>query len=194
MSGRHRCWQSSLPRPWRPSPNCWPITTPKPVSYPGGGPLAAGWPAGGLALGTCSKPSPISPRVSRCSRRSRTHQPGAQQELAFHLALCAPLHSREGLCRPRSGQRLYCGRERCISRWARRHSFPRFYGDCTRLHHTRAEWQTAWKLVEQLRALAQRLQDPAILLEAHRALGGTSFFLGKFAAGADPYGARADAL
>jgi hypothetical protein len=36
--------------------------------------------------------------------------------------------------------------------------------------------------VEQLRALAQRLQDPEILLEAHRALGGTSFFLGQFAA------------
>jgi predicted ATPase len=50
------------------------------------------------------------------------------------------------------------------------------------VHHTRAEWQTAWDLGEQLLALAQRLQDPELLMEAHRARGGTSFFLGQFAA------------
>jgi hypothetical protein len=35
----------------------------------------------------------------------------------------------------------------------------------------RAELQTTRELGEQLLTLAQRVQDPALLLEAHRALG-----------------------
>ena len=45
----------------------------------------------------------------------------------------------------------------------------------------RAELQTARELGEQLLSLAQRAQDPALLLEAHHALGQTLFFLGEFA-------------
>jgi class 3 adenylate cyclase/predicted ATPase len=43
---------------------------------------------------------------------------------------------------------------------------------------TRAELQTAHALGEQLLTLAQQTQDPAMLMVAHRALGGTSFYLG----------------
>ena len=45
----------------------------------------------------------------------------------------------------------------------------------------RAEFQTARELGEQLLSLAQRVQDPALLLEAHHALGDTLFYLGEFA-------------
>jgi predicted ATPase len=45
----------------------------------------------------------------------------------------------------------------------------------------RAELQTARELAEQLLVLAQHFQDPVHLMEAHRALGNTLFWLGEFA-------------
>jgi len=45
----------------------------------------------------------------------------------------------------------------------------------------RGEFQTAYELSEQLLRLAQRLHDPALLLEAHHALGALLFWLGEFA-------------
>ena len=46
---------------------------------------------------------------------------------------------------------------------------------------SRAEYQKAHELGEQLFALAQRQQDPALLLVAHYALGTTLYHLGEFA-------------
>jgi predicted ATPase/class 3 adenylate cyclase len=43
----------------------------------------------------------------------------------------------------------------------------------------RAELQTAQELGEQLLRIAQTIQDPALLLEAHRTLGETLFYLGE---------------
>jgi predicted ATPase len=43
----------------------------------------------------------------------------------------------------------------------------------------RAEHQTACELAEQCLNLAQRVQDPALLLVAHHAVGGTACFLGE---------------
>jgi class 3 adenylate cyclase len=104
-----------------------------------------------------------------------------QQELALHMALCAPLQAVKGFAAPE-----------VVHVYRRAHVLCQQVGEAAQLsqilwglyavHHTRAEWQTAWELGEQLFALAQCLQDSEILLEAHRALGGTSFFLGKFAA------------
>jgi predicted ATPase len=45
----------------------------------------------------------------------------------------------------------------------------------------RGELQTSRELAEQLLRLAQRVQDPALLLEAHRSLGVTLFWLGELA-------------
>ena len=45
----------------------------------------------------------------------------------------------------------------------------------------RAEWRVARELGEQLLSLAQRTQDPPLLLLAHRVLGQTLAFLGEFA-------------
>jgi len=44
-----------------------------------------------------------------------------------------------------------------------------------------AEHQTARELAEQCLSLSQLLQDPALLLGAHFALGGTLLFCGEFA-------------
>jgi tetratricopeptide (TPR) repeat protein len=48
-------------------------------------------------------------------------------------------------------------------------------------HHTRAEYQAAQAVAEQLLDLAQRQRDPALLLEAHTRLGPTLFNVGAFA-------------
>src|SRR5262249_30764588 len=47
-----------------------------------------------------------------------------------------------------------------------------------RFHVVRAEYQTAHELEEWLLRLAQNMQDPALLLEAHRPPGQTLFLLG----------------
>jgi predicted ATPase len=49
-------------------------------------------------------------------------------------------------------------------------------------NEARAEHQTARQLGAQLLTLAQTLQDPMFLVEAHRAQGNTLFWLGEFAA------------
>jgi tetratricopeptide (TPR) repeat protein len=50
-----------------------------------------------------------------------------------------------------------------------------------RFHSNRGELQTAHELGGECFALAQRLHDPALLLQAHFALGVASFHLGEFA-------------
>jgi hypothetical protein len=46
-------------------------------------------------------------------------------------------------------------------------------------YNQRGEFHVDRELGEQLLTLAQRVQDPALLLGAHRALGETLFFLGE---------------
>jgi hypothetical protein len=46
-------------------------------------------------------------------------------------------------------------------------------------YFVRAEYKTARELGEQLLRLAQGIQDPALLLEAHRALGTSSLWPGE---------------
>ena len=48
-------------------------------------------------------------------------------------------------------------------------------------YNNRAELQTAHELAEQLLTLAQRSQDPVMLLAAHRALAATLFPMGAVA-------------
>jgi len=49
-------------------------------------------------------------------------------------------------------------------------------------YNVRAEYQTAHELSEQFLTLAQHVQDPGMLIAAHRALGTTLFYLGAVAA------------
>jgi predicted ATPase len=104
-----------------------------------------------------------------------------QQELALHLALCAPLQATKGFAAPEVAHVYTRAHMLCQQVGEATQLFPILWGLYAG-HHTRAEWQTAWELGEQLLALAERLSDPETLLEAHRALGGAAFFLGKFAA------------
>lgn len=47
-------------------------------------------------------------------------------------------------------------------------------------HFVRGELQTAHEVAQQFMRLAQGIQDPTLLLEAHRALGEILYFLGEF--------------
>jgi predicted ATPase len=58
-------------------------------------------------------------------------------------------------------------------------TFPVLGGLCA-FYIERAELQTAQELAEQLLHLAQRVQDPTLLLWAHLALGGVLYSLGEF--------------
>src|SRR5439155_19791982 len=58
--------------------------------------------------------------------------------------------------------------------------FPVLFG-LWRFYLVRAEHQTARELAEQCLSLAQRVHDPALLLEAHFALGGSLLWLGEVA-------------
>jgi class 3 adenylate cyclase/predicted ATPase len=49
------------------------------------------------------------------------------------------------------------------------------------LHHVRAELDIARTLADELLHMAEQAQDSTLLLEAHRALGSTSLWLGEFA-------------
>jgi len=58
--------------------------------------------------------------------------------------------------------------------------FPVLVGLCT-FYRQRGALQTARQVGEQCLALAQRAEEPALLLEAHRALGVPLFYLGELA-------------
>jgi predicted ATPase len=60
-----------------------------------------------------------------------------------------------------------------------REIFPVLFG-LWGFYQTKGDLRTACELGEQLLTLAQRQHDPALLLQAHRALGDTLFYLGEF--------------
>ena len=64
--------------------------------------------------------------------------------------------------------------------------FPALWGLCL-FHSGRGELQTARELGEQLLSLAQSVQDPALLIEAHHPLWALSLLLGEFAAARDHF-------
>jgi predicted ATPase len=58
--------------------------------------------------------------------------------------------------------------------------FPALHG-LFRFYMVRAEFQAMRELAEQLFSLAQRAQDPELLIEAHRVIGQTMYWLGEMA-------------
>jgi class 3 adenylate cyclase/predicted ATPase len=104
----------------------------------------------------------------------------AQQELALHIALGVPLIATRGY-----------GASEVEGAYTRARELCQQVGDTPQLflvlrgrwngYLIRAELRMARELGEQLLQLAQREQDPALLVEAHRALGTTLFFLGELA-------------
>jgi predicted ATPase len=105
----------------------------------------------------------------------------AQQELRLHISLGMPLQTIRGFSSPEVLATYTRARALCQQLSETRQLFPVLYGLRT-CHQVRGEFCTACELGEQLLSLAQREQDPILLMEAHRALGSTLFPLGEFGA------------
>jgi predicted ATPase len=105
----------------------------------------------------------------------------AQQELTLLMALGVPLTATKGPAALEVGAVYTRARELCQQVCEPLELFPVLWG--LRLFYTnRGEYQTARELGEQLLSLAQHVHDPALLLQAHRALAAALLYLGEFAA------------
>jgi predicted ATPase len=105
----------------------------------------------------------------------------AQQELVMQTTLGPALVAIKGQASPEVLQAYARARELC----QRVGETPQLFQVLRGLwlfYLLRMELQTARELGEQLLTLAQRVGDPALLLEAHYALGTTLNYLGEFAA------------
>ncbi|MBI3757393.1 MAG: AAA family ATPase [Deltaproteobacteria bacterium] len=109
-----------------------------------------------------------------------THE-RTQQELTLQVTLGGPLQATRGASSPELRAAYTRARELCQQVGETRQLFPVLLGLRT-FHHVRGEFLTARELGEQLLGLAQREQDPALLVQAYRAVGGTLFHLGEFGA------------
>jgi class 3 adenylate cyclase/predicted ATPase len=116
----------------------------------------------------------------------------SQQELMLHIALGVSLIATKGYAAPEVAQTYTRARQLCQHLEDPQQLFPVLRGLWS-YYLVRAELQTAYALGEQLLALAQQVQDPALLLAVHRALGATLFFQGA-AASASTHLAQAMAL
>jgi class 3 adenylate cyclase/predicted ATPase len=104
-----------------------------------------------------------------------------QQELALQLALGRVLQGAKGLAAPEVGQAYSRAQELCRDVGETPQLFWVLAG-LSAFYMTRAEYRTAHELILQGLTLAQHLQDPALLLQAHQGLGGCLCMCGEFAA------------
>ena len=106
----------------------------------------------------------------------------AQQELILQMTLGVPLMATKGYAAPEV--EVAFSRARALSRAFGESPliFPVLWG-LWAFHVVRAEHQTARELAEQLMRLAQTVQDPALLTQAHFALGLVLVYFGELAAG-----------
>ncbi|MGH6803330.1 MAG: hypothetical protein ACREC3_08180, partial [Methyloceanibacter sp.] len=102
-----------------------------------------------------------------------------RQELGLRVALTAPLTATKGLAAAEVGATHNRARELCQQVGETPELFPVLCG-LYAFYGARGELETARTLVEQLLRLAQRAQDPALLLQAHLALGAAMFHRGEF--------------
>jgi class 3 adenylate cyclase/predicted ATPase len=100
-----------------------------------------------------------------------------QQAVTLHIALGASLIATKGQAAPEVEQTYAHARQLCQHLDDPHQFFPVLRG---LWNHAlvRAEHQTAQALSEQLLALAEQAQEPAMLVAAHRAVGSTLFCLG----------------
>jgi predicted ATPase len=104
-----------------------------------------------------------------------------QREVDMHIALGASLIATKGYAAPEVGQTYTRARQLCERLEDPHQLFPVLRG-LVHYHNQRAEYQTAQALGEQLLSLAHQVQDAAMLMTSHRALGTTLFWLGALAA------------
>lgn len=101
-----------------------------------------------------------------------------EQELSLQIGLGNALLTTRGYAVPEVGQTYIRARELCQQVGETPLLFPALYGLWV-FHYVRAEHLTARAFGEELLALAQRQQDPSILV-ARRALGWSSLAMGEF--------------
>jgi TOMM system kinase/cyclase fusion protein len=101
-----------------------------------------------------------------------------QHELVLQTTLGSALMAAKGQGAPEVGQAYARARELCRQVGETPQLFPVLFG-LWRFYQVRAEHQTARELAEQCFSLAQRVQDPTLLLEAHFALGVSMLWLGE---------------
>ena len=97
-----------------------------------------------------------------------------RRELELQIALGAPLIATKGYGAPEVGAAYDRALELCRKIGETPELFPVLFG-LWAFYLVRAELKKARELAEQLLNLAQRVEDPALLLEAHTALGAASF-------------------
>jgi predicted ATPase len=104
----------------------------------------------------------------------------ARQELDLQTTLGPVLMAVKGQSSPDTEHAYARARELCQQVGETPQHFPVLHG-LWRFYMVRAELQTTRELTEQLFTVAQRVQDPALLLEANRVMGQTMFWLGEMA-------------
>ena len=102
-----------------------------------------------------------------------------EQELAIQVALGAPLALTKGYAAPEVGRARMRAQELCQQVGETPQLFPVLFG-LWAFNLVRGELRTARELGTRLLGLAERVREPPLLLEAHRALGATLFFVGEF--------------
>ena len=107
-----------------------------------------------------------------------------QRELALQTTLGPALMAAKGPGSQEAESAYARARALCRQMGETPQLFPVLFG-LWRFYLLRANFQTAREVGEQLLLLAQREDDPAWLLEAHFALGGTLFWLGELIAARD---------
>jgi len=103
-----------------------------------------------------------------------------QQELDLQTRLGPALMAVRGNAAPEVGLAYARARELCQQVGETPQLFPVLFG-LWRFYFVGAKLQAAREVGEQLLGLAQRQRDEALLLEAHRALGESLFWLGELA-------------
>ena len=101
-----------------------------------------------------------------------------QAELTLQTTLGPALMATRGYAAPEVAATYHRARELCQQAGETPELFPVLWG-LWLLYLGRAEHETARELGEQCLSLARRLDDPALLLEAHLALGASWFYLGQ---------------
>ena len=101
-----------------------------------------------------------------------------QQELRLCIALGSPLITTRGFAAPEVGQTYARARELCQRVGDTPQLFPVLRG-LWRFYQAGGDLRTAHELAAQCLSLAQRIQDPASLVEAYEVLGITFYHLGE---------------
>ena len=102
-----------------------------------------------------------------------------RRELQLQVALAGPLTALRGYADPDVAQTYNRARELCRLLGDAPELFPVLHG-LYRFYIVKGELRASREVGEQLLGIAERAQDPALLLEAHRALGTPLIYSGEF--------------